>query len=424
MHGFDVLVAGGGSAGLAAAVAAARIGARTLLVERSGVLGGMAPAALVHSICGLYESGDCAAAKTGGGTNGASLSHFPAEFAARLRRAGGAHGPVKMGKVRVLLQQPIAFAQTADAFARETPNLEVRLHSELISVGGDFCEAVLCCRGARETIGVKVVVDASGDAVAAAIGGAACEQEPGERLQRPAFIFAMQGVAEGVLDDDGRLRLAGRIASGVQSGALHAGALGAALRASARPGEAFVTIDLDMPGYDPLDVRCLTQLEMHGRALATQLAEFLRREAPGFEESCISAFPARVGVRESRRIIGRYRLEAADIEKSAHFDDAVALAMWPMEMRETNRGARLRFSESGRPCDIPLRSLRARDHDNLFAAGRCIACSHEAQASIRVIGTCLATGEAAGIAAGLLATRGECDAETVRTTREEIERCA
>ena len=112
--------------------------------------------------------------------------------------------------------------------------------------------------------------------------------------------------------------------------------------------------------------------------------------------------------------------ETADLEQSAHFDDSIALATWPMELRETNRGARLRFPIDGQPCDIPLGALRARDHANVFSAGRCISCSHEAQASIRVIGTCLATGEAAGIAAALFALRGECDAPAVRQTRAEI----
>ena len=89
----------------------------------------------------------------------------------------------------------------------------------------------------------------------------------------------------------------------------------------------------------------------------------------------------------------------SDLLQGTRFEDEVALASWPIELRETAKGPRFRFPEENRPCGIPLRSLRSCDLQNLFVAGRCIASSHEAQGAIRVIGTCLATGEAAGIAA-------------------------
>ncbi|MES2568610.1 MAG: FAD-dependent oxidoreductase [Verrucomicrobiota bacterium] len=416
MQPFDVVVMGGGSAGLAAAVGAARSGARTLLIERGASLGGTASAALVHSICGLYRLPESPEAPPRIANDG-----FAGEFAGRLARIGGTSGPVRMGKVDVLLQHPTAFARAADAVVKESSNLEVRFHTELLTVGSDFQTATISCRGRTESIATRTMVDASGDAVCAAFGGAPCESVPGERLQRPAFIFGLHGVNPAMLQDEGRLRIARQMALGVQDGRLPRGVLGAALRSSGRGTEAFVTIDLDAPGYDPLDALCLTSLEMAGRDLAGRIADFLKAAVPGFEESFISMFPTRIGVRESRRIVGRYRLEAEDLIHGARFDDAIALATWPMEMRETNRGPRLRYPDNGQPCEIPLRALRARDHANLFAAGRCMASSHEAQASIRVIGTCLATGEAAGIAAALWAACGECDAEAIREQRKRID---
>ena len=423
MQTCDVLVVGGGSAGLAAAVAAGRLGARTLLVERGGSLGGMASAALVHSICGMYRlsagPGHCG---KGGGSAVASFANpgFAAEFATRLLEAGGAKGPHRIGRVDVLLQHPTAFARLADQLTREVAALEVRFHTELIGAANDFRSVSLCCRGQHAEVSAGVIVDATGDALVASLGGAKWEQESSARLQRPAFIFALHGVAPGAVDDDCRLKIAGRITSAVQSGILPESALGAALRDSGWNGEVFVTIDLDAADYDPLDPRCLSKLEMDGRELAIRLADFLREEVPGFGQSAVSAFPSRVGVRESRRILGEYRLETGDIERGAEFSDAIALATWPMELRETARGARLRFPEENRPCEIPLRSLRAAGHENLFVAGRCISSSHEAQASIRVIGTCLATGEAAGLAAALHVDTGVCDAATVRSVRERF----
>jgi len=406
----DVLVVGGGSAGLAAAVAAARCGARTLLVEWHATLGGMASAALVHSLCGLYLLRDEPGAVE-------ANPGFSGEVAARLVAAGGAWGPVRMGRVDVLPHRPPAFARVADEIVCATEGLEVRLHSALIAAeGGDRVARVeLFCRGRREHVEPAVVVDASGDAAVVALLGAGFEIEESARLQRPAFIFLLQGVAAGALEDARRLVVAHRIASAVRSRALPKGALGAALRATDRPGEAFVTIDLDGPPgmvYDPLEPCCLSALEIYGRGLAFALEAFLREHVAGFAASWIAALPARVGVRESRRALGERRIETSDIEQGAVFADAVALATWPMELREQATGARLRFPLDDRPTQIPLRALRAQGVANLLVAGRCIAASHEAQASVRVIGTCLATGEAAGLAAALLADRPAAGADT------------
>ncbi len=414
MH-VDVLVAGGGSAGLAAAVSAARMGAHTLLIEHHGSLGGMAPAALVHSICGLYrlpvDDGPPKIANVG----------FAEEFARRLLRAGGASGPVRMGRVDVLLQQPTAFARLADTIAMETENLEVRLHSELVHVAEDLSSVEVSCSGHRERIVPRAIIDATGDGNVAALAGAEFEQESAERLQRPAFIFALGAVEGGAAAEAARLRLTRRLVDAVREERLPAGVLGAQFRESGRAGEVFVTIDLSGGArYQPTDFACLTATEMEGRALAEALAGFLRDKVEGFGGSFISAYPARVGVRESRRLVGRSRLAEVDLLRGAQFPDGVALATWPMELRETNTGPRLRYPENGRACEIPLGALRARDHDRLFMAGRCISCSHEAQASIRVIGTCLATGESAGLAAALALMHGDVDSLAVRAARVHV----
>ena len=412
---YDVCVAGGGSAGLAAAVAAARLGARTLLVERHGVLGGMATAALVHSVCGLYrlpQNGEPPALANGG---------FAAEFASRLAAMGGTSGPVRMGRVDVLLHRPAVFARLADTLARDTPGLTVHLHTELVAA--DAASAALSCRGMRRRVHARAWVDTTGDAVLATLRGALTETETSAHLQRPAFIFALGGVDPTMLDDEHRLRLARRIVLAVRGGTLPAAALGAHFRASPQTGEAFATIDLDGgPEFDPLDPACLTRLEGEGRELAERLTDFLRAEGEGLASVYIAAWPSRAGVRESRRIVGQYRLETDDIERGADFPDAIAFAAWPMEMRENTSGPKLRFPTGPTPCGVPLRALRARDDAGLFMAGRCLSSSHAAQAALRVIGTCLATGEAAGLAAAGLAVDGECSADAVRAARERLAR--
>ena len=107
-----------------------------------------------------------------------------------------------------------------------------------------------------------------------------------------------------------------------------------------------------------------------------------------------------VGVRESRRVIGRYQLTRQDVLTGRKFDDAVARACWPIELwQEGHLGATYEYLEDGQTYEIPLRSLQARDVENLFIAGRCMSATHEALGSARVIGTCLATGDAVGAAA-------------------------
>jgi hypothetical protein len=114
-----------------------------------------------------------------------------------------------------------------------------------------------------------------------------------------------------------------------------------------------------------------------------------------------------VGVRESRRLIGRYQLTREDVLTGRTFDDAVARASWPIELWQDGQlGATYEYLEDGQTYEIPLRSLQARDIENLFVAGRCMSATHEALGSARVIGTCLATGDAVGMAAARKAARG------------------
>ncbi len=380
----DVLVIGGGSAGLAAAVGAARRGARTILVERHGMLGGMGTASLVHTFCGLYlmDGERPRIANPGIGE----------EIAERMTALTGA-GPVKMGRLWVLPQHPVEFARLADQMAREA-GVEVLFHSEVMALEEGW-RARMMCRGVEFGIEAAAVVDASGDAVGAALLGLPEERVDAVRMQRPAYVCGLQGVVGGV---DG-LGLAGRMVEGIRAGDLPSAARGMHFRASGRAGEIFGTLDLSgegTGGYDPTDPRCLSAIEATGREAAAVVVAYLRETQPGWERAYISHWPARAGVRESRRWKGRACLTGAEVLAGTRHDDEVALASWPLELRETNRGPKLRYPEEGRAAGIPAGALQASGVERLFIAGRCISCDHEAQASIRVMGTCFATGEAAG----------------------------
>ena len=140
------------------------------------------------------------------------------------------------------------------------------------------------------------------------------------------------------------------------------------------------------------------------REIASVVVAFLRTEMGPWKRAYISHWPIRAGVRESRRWIGESVLTGDDLLNGNRFEDEIGLATWPMELRETAKGPKLRYPLDNKPCGIPLRCLKPLGMSRIFVAGRCISSDHEAQASIRVMGTCFVTGEAAGIAAA--AARG------------------
>jgi hypothetical protein len=389
---FDVAVVGGGSAGLAAAVTAARRGARTLLVERHGFTGGMGTASLVHSFCGLYLLRD---------EPGAVLANqgFAAEIAGKMIAATGI-GPLRIGRVDVLPQHPVDFVRIADAMIAAEPSLELMLHAEASAVArdADGWGLRIASRSGSTEIFASSLVDTSGDAMVAAWLGEGFTMAPATQLQRPAYVFGVHNPS--VMGDAMRLRTSGLLVEGVRSGVIPAEALGLSFRESGRLGEIFGTIDLTggitADAFDPLDPVCLGKLEVEGRRIAAITVDWLAGRDASWKGSYISHWPVRAGIRESRRWLGEVILTGADLLAGRRFEDEIALATWPMEFRENAKGPKLRFPENNRPCGIPAGCLKPRGMDRLFVGGRCISADHDAQASIRVMGTCFATGEAAG----------------------------
>lgn len=396
-----MLVLGGGSAGLTAAVAASRDGAAVVLVERSGFLGGMGTASLVHTFCGLYlvqPDPDTVIANPGLG----------AEIADRMQQATGV-GPVRIGRVDVLPQHPLEFVRLADELVAAEKSIELLLNTEAVAVRreGDSWLIEVSCRGRQHLVRAAAIIDASGDAVLAAMLGEESEMSELGSLQRPAYVFGVAGLGE-LLDEEHRLRLAQRLVAGVHDEQLDAGVLGTSFRSSGRPGEAFVTIDLVAGGdrYDPTDPSCLALVEIEGRRLASSMLGWLANLEPAWRDAFVSCWPMRAGVRESRRWRGRHVLSTEQWLTGTQFEDQVAVAAWPMEFRRDNRGPKLRFGEGAQPCGIPLGCLQAKDLERVFIAGRCVSVDADVQASVRVMGTCFATGEAAGQAA-VRSVRGE-----------------
>lgn len=406
------MIAGGGSAGMAAGIMAARQGAKTLLLERQGMLGGMATTALVHSVCGLYRMREDAKAVY-------ANPGFPEEFASALLRDRHADAPTKMGRLMVLPHHPTGFAQTADQIAQGESNLQIWFHTELTRVeeGTEGVEFEWSCRGTQVRACARSIVDASGDGTASVLAAKATEQTSGSKLQRPAYIFGLAGMPFEAFAEDNRLRVVHAIVEGVRSGALPKAAMGAQFRQIQVSQEVFCTVDLSGDQgdslYDPLHPACLSRIDREGREIAGRLVEYLRTKVEGFNKCQVSQFPARAGVRESRRVITEHLLTGDELMRAQAFPDAIANAAWPIELRETARGPKWSYYEGEEPPQIPLGSLQVKGSDRFFVAGRCLGADHRAQAAIRVMGTCMATGQAVGIAAAIRAEDKPVSAEAI-----------
>jgi predicted RecA/RadA family phage recombinase len=393
---YDVVVIGGGAAGLAAAVASAGRGARTALVERYGFLGGMATAGMVGTICGLYRT-------TRSGSPEPLNAGFPELFARRLASMPGCEPPVRRGRTFVLPYTPFAFMCLADELTSTIPSLDVYFHAYLASVqhgAGRIGSVRLITWERTIELTARAVVDTSGDAVVAEKAGAVTETSAPADRQLPSLVFVLQQVDTAALGSGARLALLRALATAEQAGTLPKGASNLSLGPSAQPGEVICKLALSgiveecSPGRD-----LLTAAEQEGRRRARAVTEFLK-SLPPFARAFVSHTAPQVGVRETRRVLGRYQLTRDDVLGGRTFEDAVARASWPIELwAEGQLGALYEYLEDGATYDIPARCLQARDVSNLFVAGRCMSATHEALGSSRVIGTCLATGEAAGVMA-------------------------
>lgn len=393
---YDVVVVGGGAAGLASAVAAARSGARTALIERYGFLGGMATAGMVSTICGLYRT-------SSSGPPEPLNEGFAETVARRLLAMPGCGAPVRRGRTWVLPYTPFAFACLADELTASASHLDVYLHAYLVGLAtaAGRVEAVRVATSERRVeLTARAFVDASGDAVVAPLAGAATATSPLAERQLPSLVFVLQHVDTGALGPGPRVALLRSLVTAEQEGRLPKGAANLALAPSPQSGEVVCKLTLSGIAEElPPSRDFLTVAEQEGRKRAFAVTEFLKT-LPAFARAFVSHAAPQVGVRESRRVIGRYQLTRDDVLDARKFVDGIARASWPIELWEEGRlGATYEYLPDGSHYDIPLGCLQARDIENLFVVGRCMSATHEALGSARVIGTCLATGEAAGRAA-------------------------
>ena len=398
----DVVVVGGGSAGLAAAVSSARSGARTVLIERYGFFGGNATAAWVGTICGLYR-------KSAGGFDRVCRG-FAGEWADSIASMGLGGGPVPFKETAVFLYVPFAFKFLADRVVMGEPNLTPLLHCSVTEVvrSGSSIEAVIVGskRGPIAITGA-IFVDASGDADVVYHAGLGTDLGgPGQR-QFPSMQFLMQNVDVAAAYAAGLDKLNELLQTKGREWGLSR--TGGAVLPTPRHGEVYGAMTrIAVEGHSPdmTDPFEATAAEIAGRAEAEKAGRFLIENMPGFEHAYFADTPTQLGVRETRRARGDYELIGDDVLGAARFDDAIACGAWPQEFHVAGTETQYVWLDEGAYYQVPYRSLLVQGVDNLLVAGRCISATHEALASTRVIAPSMAQGEAAGIAGAMAARTG------------------
>ncbi|TAK82292.1 MAG: FAD-dependent oxidoreductase [Betaproteobacteria bacterium] len=413
----DVAVAGGGAAGVAAAVTAARAGLRVALVERYGFCGGGAVAGLSGTVCGLYEAtGDPAAPPR------QVVFGFADEFVKLLASRGGVSAPVRYGKTYTRVHDPLVWREAADALLREA-GVQVFLHStvtEVLLEGERVQGLVAYTKQGKLTVRARITIDARGDADLVAMAGMPSFVGDEGRVQNPTMIFRLGGV-----DTERFLRAYGpdtimpeQVSELLRAHNGKGYFLPRAkiwLFATPRPGELLCNctriIGRDGRELNPLFAADFTEAETEGRRQVREYARFFRDHLAGCEASWVNDTGVQVGVRQTRQGRGLALLRNEDVVRGTKFADGIARSPWPIEL---HAGAKPRVEwlledwyEVPYGCFVPQRG------EGLLFAGRCLSAQHEAVASARVTAQCFSYGQAIGHAAAIC-IEGGCEPRTLR----------
>ena len=398
---FDVVVCGGGPAGIIAALAAARNGAKTALIERYGFLGGAATASLVNPISVFKSNGEQV------------IRGIPWEFVERLSELGGALDDYENGNVPVDAEKYKLVAQRMLIEA----DVKLFLHSyisDVVREGKALSHVVINNKNGSVALAGKYFVDCTGDADVCALAGFPMQDIPDKNGMQPASLgFRLGGVN---LD----------LVTG-----LHPRTPGAKFQMySVREkfesleeiedipnfgGPWFCTVLNDTAGIvnvnitrtaaNAVDGESVTETECKLREDIFRLFELLKKYVPAFKDSYLIYTATQVGFRESRRIKGNHILTADEYVDAIHFEDSVARGAHPIDIhRAVDSKQDVRFlSRAGY---VPYRSMVSDEFDNIIVAGRCISADRATFASIRVQATAMALGQAAGTAAAICLKNG------------------
>lgn len=405
---YDVVVLGGGPAGIAAASAAARTGQSTLLIEAYGFLGGMGTAAGVTNFCGLHANvyGEIR-----------QIVHGVADdLLDRMRELGGLNQPhvIFGNKIAAQAYDNAAFKVAADDIVLAS-GAQILFHATLVGVlmaePGVIRAALIETKSGRHAVIGKTFIDCSGDGDLAAFAGAPFEKgRDGHGMMYPSTMFRVNGVdAERAGDAWNRFD---RLMADAEQRGRKFPRRTPIIRPQKNSAEwrANVTqlANADGSPVDGTDAAQLSAAEIQGRRQIVDFFSFLREAAPGFENAYLLEIAPQVGVRETRRVLGDYQLTEDDVLQCRSFDDSIGVNGW---MIEEHVAGNIAFKWQDIPNvrgfnHLPYRMLLPRQLDNLLVAGRCASMTHLGQSAARVSGGCFVMGQAAGTAAALAIETG------------------
>jgi len=421
----DVLVVGGGPAGLGAALGAAQAGAEVVLAERYGFLGGNATAALVMPLMSFHtqrpspeKTGDVSLMPTDHGPGDPVIGGVLKTFLERLVRAGGATTPsLRTGYVVPFDPEIFKLAALDMLDQAGVKFLFHALASEVL--GGGVAQGVVFeTKSGPVVIEAGTVVDCTGDGDIAARAGAAYElgRDADQLVQPMTLMFrlveferaAFEAYVKSHPDQwRGVHGLWDLVKQATAEGELNLAREDILFFGTLHDREVSVnsTRVTRVLGTEVWD---LTYAEWESRRQLRQLVAFLRRYVPGFANAYVAQSGVQIGVRETRRIVGEYQLTANDLLNARKFEDVIARGSYPVDIHNpTGKGTVLKRLPPGEAYDIPLRCLLPQGVERVVVAGRCISGTHEAHSSYRVMPISVATGQAAGVCAALAVRAGK-----------------
>ncbi|MBI3373020.1 MAG: FAD-dependent oxidoreductase [Betaproteobacteria bacterium] len=400
---YEVVVLGGGPAGIIAAAAAGRTGRSTLVIERYGFLGGAGTAAGVTNFCGLHANVH--------GVPKRVVHGLSSEFTERIDRLGGLNPPHMSlaGKITAQAYDTSAYKIAADEFLAASG---VRMLFHAFGVGmsmrseRDIDTVLIESKSGRQAIRGRMFIDCSGDGDLSAWAGAPYELGDGAgNMLYPSTHFRINGVDP--LKAGRAWELIPKLMEEAEKQGRRFPRKGALVRPQKNPIEWRANVtqirNPDGTAVSGIDVEQLSYGEIEGRRQSWDVFEFIKGATPGFENSYIVDIAPQIGIRETRRIVGEYMVSENDILECASFSDSIGVNGWPVEAHVPGAVV-LKFPkipESRGFNQLPYRMIVPRKIDNLFVAGRCASMTHDGQSSARVSGSCFVMGQAAGTAADL-----------------------